>query len=83
MCGRFTQKATWKQIHTLYQLPACTPALNLRPRYNGCPTQDFASLRVDGSGRTIATLGWGLVPSWAEDPKIGARLVNARAETGR
>ena len=59
----FTQKATWKQIHTLYQLPAHTPALNLRPRYNGWPTQGFASLRLDGSGRTIATLRWGLVPS--------------------
>ena len=81
MCGRFTQKATWKQIHTLYQLPPNVPALNLRPRYNGCPTQEFASLRLDGSGRSIATLRWGLVPAWAKDPNSASRLINARSET--
>ena len=81
LCGRFTQRLPWRKIHELYQLPAHTPALNLRPRYNGCPTQDFASLRLDGCARRIATLRWGLVPSWAKDPKTGSRLINARAET--
>ena len=56
--------------------------MNLRPRYNGCPTQDFAACRVGESGtRTIAKLRWGLVPAWAKDTKMGARLINARAET--
>ena len=81
MCGRFTQKMTWREIRTLYRMPARTTPLNLQPRWNGCPTQDFASLRLDGSERTVVKLRWGLVPSWAPDPKIGARLINARAET--
>ena len=55
--------------------------LNLRPRYNGCPTQDFTSVRLDGPERTAVKLRWGLVPSWAPDPRIGSRLINARAET--
>ena len=34
MCGRFTQKLTWRQIHDLYNLTAPTVPLNLQPRYN-------------------------------------------------
>ena len=26
-------------------------------------------------------LRWGLIPSWADDPKIGYSTINARAET--
>ena len=81
MCGRFTQKMSWREIHTLYRMPARTTPLNLRPRYNGCPTQDFAAVRLDGSERSVAKLRWGLVPSWATDTKIGSRLINARSET--
>ena len=63
-------------------MPARTTPLNLQPRYNGCPTQDFVSLRLDAAGaRAIGKLRWGLVPSWAADPKIGSRFINARAET--
>ena len=73
---------TWKEIHTLYRMPERTTALNLHPRYNGCPTQDFAACRLETSGtRSVAKLRWGLVPAWAKDPKIGSRLINARAET--
>src|SRR6266700_355893 len=32
MCGRFTQKYTWEELHQLYRLTQ--PARNLRPRYN-------------------------------------------------
>lgn len=82
MCGRFTQKMTWREIRTLYRMPAGTAPLNLQPRYNGCPTQVFAACRLDAAGaRAIGKLRWGLVPSWARDPKMGARLINARAET--
>ena len=82
MCGRFTQKMTWREIRTLYRVPDRATPMNLRPRYNGCPTQDFATCRLDESGtRTIAKLRWGLVPTWAKDAKMGSRLINARAET--
>ena len=82
MCGRFTQKMTWQEIHTLYRMPERTTPLNLHPRYNGCPTQDFAACRLEASGtRSVAKLRWGLVPAWAKDPKMGSRLINARSET--
>jgi putative SOS response-associated peptidase YedK len=29
----------------------------------------------------MAMLRWGLIPSWADDPKIGSRMINARGET--
>ncbi len=82
MCGRFTQMLTWRQIHDLYSLTGSALPLNLEPRYNGAPTQDFAACRLDDDGnRSIAKLRWGLVPSWAKDVSMGTRLINARAET--
>ena len=35
---------------------------------------------VDGVIR-VEMFRWGLVPSWAKDPSIGNRMINARAET--
>lgn len=82
MCGRSTQKLTWRQIHDLYSMRASALLLNLQPRYNGAQAQDFAACRIDEDGnRTIAQLRWGLVPSWARDVRVGIRLINARAET--
>jgi putative SOS response-associated peptidase YedK len=42
-----------------------------------------ATVRLSAShpGRELALLRWGLIPSWADDPKVGTRLINARAET--
>ena len=82
MCGRFTQKLTWREIHDLYGLLTNVPSDNMRPRWNGAPTQDFAACRFDAEGaRTVSRLRWGLIPFWAKDVKIGSRLINARAET--
>ena len=38
MCGRFTQKLTWRELHDLYSLLADAPPDNMRPRWNGAPT---------------------------------------------
>ena len=82
MCGRFTQKLTWREVRDLSRLLLDAPPDNMRPRWNGAPTQDFAVCRLaPGGARHISRLRWGLVPSWAKDLKIGARLINARAET--
>ena len=53
------------------------------PRYNIAPSQPVAAVRAApaGSGRELALLRWGLIPSWSKDPAIGNRLINARAET--
>ena len=81
MCGRITQDLNLKVLFDRYRLSRTTPALNLAPRYNGCPTQDFVAVRREGEDRTLAKLRWGLVPAWAKDLKIGARMINARSET--
>jgi len=82
VCGRFTQKLTWREVRDLSRLLIDAPPDNMRPRWNGAPTQDFAVCRLAPDGtRHISRLRWGLIPSWAKDLKIGARLINARAET--
>ena len=87
MCGRFTQRMSWRELHEMMDLVG-TP-LNLRPRYNAAPSQDVAVIRSGdpgsrsgaSDGRTLAMLRWGLIPAWAKDPAIGHRLINARSET--
>lgn len=56
---------------------------DLQPRYNIAPTQPVAAVRLpeDGADRELVMLHWGLIPFWAKDPRIGARMINARAET--
>ena len=81
MCGRITQDLNLKMLFDRYRLSRGSPALNVRPRYNGCPTQDFVAVRREGEERTLAKLRWGLVPHWATDLKLGAKMINARSET--
>jgi len=79
MCGRFTLATPGEVIAELFSLPAVP---DLSPRYNIAPTQDVAIVRNRASGeREWAAVHWGLIPSWAKDPGIGARMINARAET--
>ena len=81
MCGRFTQRFSWREIHALLSLDG--PAANLRPRYNLAPSQSAAVVRTNGSERRLSMLRWGLIPGWAKDPSIGNKLINARSETAR
>ena len=82
MCGRFTVQLTGGEIHDLYDAAQPEPSMELPLRYNGAPTQEFAACRLDEDGRRVVSgLRWGLVPSWAKDAGVGARLINARAET--
>jgi putative SOS response-associated peptidase YedK len=80
MCGRFTLTATPKAIAETFQVPELP---GLEPRYKIAPTQPAAIVRpVAGSpGRELALVRRGLIPSWADDPSIGNRLITARAET--
>lgn len=80
MCGRFTlaaQPALIAEVFGLSDVP------DLAPRYNIAPTQLSAVVRqpTADAPRRLDLLRWGLVPSWADDPAIGSRLINARSET--
>ena len=53
------------------------------PRYNIAPTDSVPIIRQDSKQpiRTASLLRWGLIPSWAKDASVGARMINARCET--
>lgn len=61
-------------------MPEFQVACAWKPRYNIAPSQPVASVLNDGSLRVVLAQ-WGLIPSWARDPRMGQRLINARAET--
>ena len=82
MCGRFTLFEADKILSREFGVSGIPP---LSPRYNIAPSQAVAAVRTAsaGTGRELALLRWGLIPSWSKDPAIGNRLINARAETVR
>lgn len=78
MCGRFTitlEPGEFQAELDLGDLPS-----DFVPRYNVAPTQNVAVSR-DNASHKVEWMRWGLVPSWAKDPTIGVRMINARAET--
>jgi putative SOS response-associated peptidase YedK len=59
-------------------------APEIEPHYNIAPTTFIPTIRQDeAAARRLALLYWGLVPSWAKEKSIGARMINARGETLR
>ena len=52
----------------------------LPPRYNVAPTLPVYAVAIRRDHRALGTFKWGLVPSWAKDPSVGNRMINARAE---
>lgn len=79
MCGRYvlTTPADALAAH----FAASTGGLVLTPRWNIAPMTDIVVVRSVEGRRTLSMLRWGLVPSWARDPSIAAKLINARSET--
>ncbi|HMO13169.1 MAG TPA: SOS response-associated peptidase [Pirellulaceae bacterium] len=79
MCGRFTLRTPATAIASMFPL---FPQVEFEPRYNIAPGQEILGFQVDSTGAPVAVqFRWGLVPSWTDDPKIGFRMINARAET--
>jgi putative SOS response-associated peptidase YedK len=80
MCGRFSQTASPDVIAQRFNIT--NPPL-FTARYNIAPSQPIAAIRIDPdtATRTLVMLRWGLIPSWAKDPKIGNQCINAKAET--
>lgn len=80
MCGRYTQTQSAAAIAQAFRLSGVPPT---SPRYNIAPTQLVGTVVQTQlhPERQFRVMRWGLVPSWAKDPAIGNRLINARAET--
>ena len=86
MCGRFTFTSDPILLRQIFR--GCKIPTNISPRYNITPTQDVAVIantqnngESDGDAKKVEFFHWGLIPSWAKDPKIGSRMINARSET--
>lgn len=78
MCGRFTLLTPTSDVGRFFRTAV---PLWLTPRANIAPTQSVLGIRLSQGNREAALFRWGLVPSWAEDPKLGHRMINARCET--
>ena len=78
MCGRFVRDKPVSEIAEAFGVERI--ASDLAPSYNIAPTQMVAAIIFDDV-KQLVPLKWGLIPSWADDPAIGNRMINARAET--
>jgi putative SOS response-associated peptidase YedK len=84
MCGRkyAHEELTWGDYRDMLSLVPSVPASNFQPNYNIAPTHEVPVGFADAEGaHRLALMRWGLVPHWAKDAKIGAKMINARAET--
>ncbi len=78
MCGRYTLIADIGDLAQRFEFDGTD--FSYDPGYNIAPTESVLTVR-NVAGRGAALMRWGLIPFWAKDPKIGARMINARAET--
>jgi putative SOS response-associated peptidase YedK len=81
MCGRYRQARAPGEVAEFFE--TVNPIPNRPPSWNIAPTQDALAVRrhPETGARHLDALRWGLVPHWAKDTSIAARLINARAET--
>lgn len=79
MCGRFSLGVDTDRL--IAEFGIATVAADHEPRYNIAPTQPVPAVVRGDQGPRLGALRWGLVPHWADDPGIGARMINARSET--
>lgn len=89
MCGRYASSRRPEDLVEEFEIEQPEVRETLAPDYNVAPTKEvYAVLTRPPSKekdrpaqRQLRVLTWGLVPSWAKDPSIGNRLINARVET--
>ena len=79
MCGRMTITDPERVVAKFR--PDVNKTTGNEPRYNVVPSQKLPAMIMGQGRRILGDLQWGLVPSWAKDPAIGNRMINARAET--
>lgn len=89
MCGRYVAVHSPEQLAAEFDVERVAVSGEVEPDYNVAPTKTVPGVlsrarrdQPDGPAqRQLRTLRWGLVPSWAKDPAIGNRLINARVES--
>lgn len=92
MCGRYASSRRPEDLVEEFEVVENRVPTPLEPDYNVAPTKEVYAVlerpaRTGDDGvehpaqRQLRSLTWGLVPSWAKDPAIGSRMINARMET--
>jgi putative SOS response-associated peptidase YedK len=94
MCGRYASSRRPEDLVEEFEISDARVSAPLEPDYNVAPTKEvYAVLErapkpdaetgdaAPRAERQLRVLRWGLVPSWAKDPSIGSRMINARMET--
>jgi putative SOS response-associated peptidase YedK len=78
MCGRFVRITPVSVLAVKFKAEKVFS--NLVPSYNIAPSQEIIIIKDEGI-RQLIQCKWGLIPSWAKDPSIGNKMINARSET--
>jgi putative SOS response-associated peptidase YedK len=89
MCGRYASSRKPEDLIEEFEVVDPRIEKPLAPDYNVAPTKEVYAVMErppskdsdEPAQRQLRTLRWGLVPSWAKDPSIGNRMINARMET--
>ena len=79
MCGRYALSTPVEKLAEEFGIGQPLP--EVPPSYNAAPTQEVPAVVTGGRGRRLEMLRRGLIPSWADDPGIGARMIDARSES--
>ncbi|WP_019814161.1 SOS response-associated peptidase [Saccharomonospora saliphila] len=96
MCGRYAATKDPATLMREFDALDGTDGAARGPDYNVAPTKtvvtvverhpkdaEGAPLAGEAPVRSLRTMRWGLVPFWAKDPSVGARMINTRAETAQ
>lgn len=90
MCGRYVQVSSPTLLAERFEVDEIAITETPEPDYNVAPRKQVLTIiqrkpadpdEDSPAPRVLEQMRWGLVPSWAKDPKIGDRLINARAES--
>jgi putative SOS response-associated peptidase YedK len=79
VCGRFTQQRPSSELASIFE--ADDLAVDAGAHFNVAPTSEASVVVQREDRRAVVRYRWGLVPSWASDPRAGSKAFNARAET--
>src|ERR1039457_6872081 len=81
MCGRYRLSRRKQVVEEYFDCVSDEP--DWSPRYNIAPTQSIPVIRQNPKEpvRELSLIRWGLIPSWAKDPSVAVKMINARSET--
>ena len=80
MCGRFVAASSPQLLAERFDVDEVDVDA-AEPDYNVAPTEPIMVVRQREDRRVLSRVRWGLVPSWAKDPSVGYKMINARAES--